>query len=343
MFWPLAIAIGVLATLFMTWPMLRFGKSTRNYGLALVLLVPIISVFLYQDVGTPDGIGVVGKPQQQQQVQQGGHTGNGGGEMDEMVSRLEQRLQENPADVAGWVLLGRTYKTVQRYDEAEAALIRAAQIAPDDATVLVELAEAKMFSSGNPTISGETREMLERALLLDPNQQKGMWLLGMAASQSGNNTLAVELWEKLVAQVDPSSPVSASLKDQIAQAKARMGEAPAAGWAGIDIQVELNDPGFTVPPGAVLFIVARNPDMPGPPLGVRRIGNPVFPVNLTLSDQDSMVAQNPVSSAANIQLLARLSMSGNVVAGAQDLSSETITGSLASMGPVSLKLAVPAP
>ena len=125
--------------------------------------------------------------------------------------------------------------------------------------VLVELAEAKMYASNNPMISTDVKEMLERALLLDPDQQKGLWLLGIAASQSGNDVLAIELWERLAPQLDPATGVASSLQKQIAQARTRLGEEPATSWPGILIQVKLEDPGFEASTGAVLFIIARKP------------------------------------------------------------------------------------
>lgn len=323
MFWSLSVIITVLAMGYLAWPLVRQGGGARNYGLALVLVAPVIALIAYQQIGTPRGIGVVGSPQVQSRAE-ADHATTGAGQMDEMIAQLEQRLQENPADVAGWTLLGRSYKSVGRYAQAVSALTRAVQLAPDDALVLVELAEARMFASGNPKVGGDVREMLERALLIDPGQQKGLWLLGIAASQDGNDALAVELWERLSAQLDPSSGVATSLNEQIAQARARMGVEAPAEWPGIEIEVTLSSPGFEAPPGAVLFVIARNPNAPGPPVGVRRIANPVFPVNITLNDRDSMVPQSPVSAAATLQIQARLSMSGNVIAGPGDLSSGAV-------------------
>jgi cytochrome c-type biogenesis protein CcmH len=341
MFWVTAFVIGVLAAGLMSGPILRQGAAIRNYGLALVLVVPVIALVLYQQVGTPEGISVTGTPQQQQQqAQQGDHTA-GGGQVGDMVGQLEQRLQDNPADLQGWILLGRSYKTIQQYAQAETALVRAIQLAPDDPLVLVELAEAKMYASGNPVIGPDAVEMLTRALALDPDQQKGLWLLGIAASQSGDDAKAIGLWERLSTLMDPASGVAASLSEQIAQARSRLGTGSGTIWPGINIEVKLDDPGFETPAGAILFVIARNPQLPGPPVGVRRIENPVFPVRVNLNDSDSMVPQSPVSALQSVQLLARLSMSGGVVAGATDLASPPLAVETGSTEAVKLLLAGP--
>jgi hypothetical protein len=47
------------------------------------------------------------------------------GSVDVLVERLHARLQTEPADVDGWVLLGRSYHFLQRWDEATAAFAKA--------------------------------------------------------------------------------------------------------------------------------------------------------------------------------------------------------------------------
>jgi cytochrome c-type biogenesis protein CcmH len=342
MFWTLTMVIGILAAGLIAWPLLKERAAVRNYGLAVVLAFPIAAILLYQQVGTPEGIGVSGTPrvQQEQQLQ---HPATGDAQFADLVRGLEQRLQENPADLEGWVLLGRSYKTVQQYDAAEAALVRAAQLAPDDPLVIVELAEARLFASSDPVIGDEVKAMLERALTLDPDQQKGLWLLGIAASQDGNDALAVELWERLVAQMEPGSGIAISVQEQIDQARMRLGEAAppqpeGAAWAGIEVEVLAGESLPELPPTAVLFVIARNPAMPGPPLGVLRIANPTFPSVSLMSDNDSMMAEMPLSAAGEVELTARLSISGNVIAQPGDLQSPPVKINVAAPEPVQLVL-----
>lgn len=362
MFWVLAFIIGALAAAYIGWPLLQGRAAVRNYGLALIVLVPLAALGLYQSVGTPAGIGVSGSPGQTARASN--HPGEVSMEMDQMVASLEQRLQENPADAEGWMLLGRTYKTTQQYDRAEAALDRAYQLLPNDPVVMVELAEARLFTSGSPAFSSEIREMLERVLVIDPNQQKALWLLGIAAAQEGNDRLAVELWEKLAGQLPPDSPVMGSVREQIAQARQRSGltgsaerpvaemqaemrgpddeppEAPkpASSWRGLQVRVAAPENLGTVPDNAALFVIVRNPAMPNPPLGVARLTRPTFPAVAILNDANSMMENMPISAVGRVELTARLSMSGNPVAQAEDLQSETVQVDLSETGRVDLTL-----
>jgi len=53
------------------------------------------------------------------------------GPMDKMAQQLSERLQLQPDDVEGWVLLGRTYQFMGKQDEAEKAYQRASELGFD--------------------------------------------------------------------------------------------------------------------------------------------------------------------------------------------------------------------
>ena len=165
--------------------------------------------------------------------------------------------------------------------------------------------------------------------------------MGFAATQSGDDASAIEYWERLLGQMDPTAATTDSIQQQISQARTRLGEEVVDQWTGFDIEVSLGDSAYLIPQTAVLFVIARNPDAPGPPLGVRRISNPVFPLSLKLSDADSMMKELPISNAAEVQILARLSLSGAVSAGSGDPASELVDTSPGQSGIIQLELVVP--
>jgi cytochrome c-type biogenesis protein CcmH len=321
MFWGFSFTLALFAALAIFWPLLRESGKFRIYAISMVLAIPVATLFLYQQSGTPDGIGVSGTPSEQPQTAQGPNSED---QITALTQQLEQRLQKDPGDMQGWLLLGRTYKTMQSYGPAERALARAYEIAPDDPLVLAEFAEAKMFNSQNRVIGEDITEMLEKALLINPDQQKALWLLGFASTQTDNDARAIELWERLLNLMDPSVGARSSVQDQISLAKSRLGVEVAPDWPGLNIQVDLGDSTHEVPAGAVLYVIARNPNAPRPPLGVHRVDNPQFPVQVVMTDANSMMKELPVSSVDELQLLARLSLSGNPVAGDQDPESESV-------------------
>ena len=65
-----------------------------------------------------------------------------------------------------------------------------------------------------------------------------------------------------------------------------------------------------LPPGAVLFLIARR-DGAGPPLAVRRIASPRFPLEFSLGPEDRMI--QTLSFAGELEVSARLDADGNAM------------------------------
>jgi cytochrome c-type biogenesis protein CcmH len=260
---------------------------------------------------------------------------------------LRSKLTENPEDLDGWMLLARTLKTTQRFPEALAALETAHQIAPENPRVMVELAEAQIFVSPNGDISEDISALLQRALELDPSQQKALWLLGIAAAQSGDYAFAISYWESLLEQVEPGSAIAQSVQSQINQAKTELGmeveEVPVVAetegaWQGIRLTVSA-DTGAAgmIPTGGVLYVMIRTAGMAmGPPIGVRRIIDPLLPLDITISDADSMLKERQISAETEIQLQARISLTGSPSAKPGDWQSTPMVIAIDSNSPVEL-------
>ena len=105
------------------------------------------------------------------------------------------------------------------------------------------------------------------------------------------------------------------------------------------VTVEL-DPALraATPPGAVLFVFAKRVDGGGPPVAAKRLPVSAFPVQLALSDADSIMPTATLSSQAAFTLSARISASGSAEAGAGDWQSETLTVQSDKLAPVTLVL-----
>lgn len=337
MFWTAAIAILAVSALIMVSPLLSKGSNWKAIGLALVIALPAGGAFLYGGVGNPLAMN-----------HQAASTN--GGDFNELTDNLASNLTETEEDLEGWLLLGRSLKSLQRFDEALDALQTAQRIAPDNPLVRVELAEAMLFASGNPQINDEVRAMLESAVNDDPGLQKGLWLLGIDAVQRGDDSTAVEYWQRLLQRVEPDSPIAASVQEQIDQALARLGETPTPTpvndtWPGVTVEVDLGTAAnqaldtTSMSPSATLFVVIRAPGMTaGPPLGVARIGNPQFPLTVTLTDSNAMLPQTLLSAQTSLQLKARLSLEGRPIASPGDWESESIEVEVDNPGPHPLSL-----
>lgn len=347
MFWGIATGVLLAAAILVVWPLVGAAPRWKAIAAVLVLAVPLAAAWLYHGVGTPAALDAAARQPQPQHMN--------AGNMAELADRLKQRLEQSPDNAEGWVLLGRTYKSLQRYPEALDALETAARLAPDQPVVTVELVEARLFASGNPQITPEMVAQLEQAVEREPALQKGYWLLGIAAAQRGDDREAIRWWQSLLQQVEPGSGIAEAVSAQIADARARLGEpvempVPAAGVAAaapppsaaadggtppsaadrmqLNVEITLADGArealASAPAEAALFVIVRPAgENGGPPLGVRRVNDLQFPVALTLSDADSMIPQRPISSAGNVEVQARLSMAGRPLPASGDWQSDS--------------------
>jgi hypothetical protein len=80
--------------------------------------------------------------------------------------------------------------------------------------------------------------------------------------------------------------------------------------------------------GATLFIYAKQPNAPGPPLAVLRMRAEHWPVSFTLNDANAMVPGRNLSNAGDVQIEARISRSGDALPQSGDL-----VGSVTSVNP----------
>ena len=130
------------------------------------------------------------------------------------VGKLAKRLEENPNDAQGWVMLGRSYTMMERYADAATAYGRATALKANDASLWTDYAEALALSNGQ-RLEGKPMEAINRALQIDPNNEKALALAGEAAYQAADYKKAIEYWQKLPAGSETGKAVS----DQLAKAK----------------------------------------------------------------------------------------------------------------------------
>ena len=139
-----------------------------------------------------------------------------------MVDGLAKRLQANPDDGEGWVLLGRSYRALGRFDAAVAAYAEAAKRLPASAPLYADWAEAVAETQGR-SLAGQPADLIDRALALDPANPKALALGGAAAMERNDPAAAIALWTRFRALLPPDSPDVA----QVDAALARLGASPA--------------------------------------------------------------------------------------------------------------------
>ena len=231
------------------------------------------------------------------------------------VAQLEAELERHPNQVEGWRVLANAYAAAGRTPDAQAARARALQLAPDDADLLTQTAEARANAAPDRRFDAEAVTMLRRALVQQPLHQRARWFLGIAQRQAQQPAEAAATWEPLLTVVDANT--ATRLREQIDTARRDAGLAPLTpvakiASAAITVSVSL-DPALAMrmDKDAVVFVIARRPGGPPMPVAVRKLPAASLPQVVTLNDADSLMPTAKLSQLQTVVITARVSASGD--------------------------------
>ena len=126
-----------------------------------------------------------------------------------MVDGLAARLENEPGDIEGWLMLGRSRMVLQEPDLAKQAFERAKELAPERPDVLLGYASSLLKASetpgGDPLVGEDAVQIYERLLTLAPEDPEPRWLLGLAAAQTGDKGKAASYWNAALSLLEESS------------------------------------------------------------------------------------------------------------------------------------------
>lgn len=319
------LTLGVMSfagVLFTVWPFLR--ENSRNFGIVAiaVLFVVASSAGLYASLGSP-GL----------ENERLAHGGGQGGDMVDVIEALAERLEDNPDDVGGWQMLGRSYMSLNNYPKAIAAFERVVELQDGQtAQGLVELGEAVLAADGGEAMSPRAMALFENALAVEPNNQAALFWGGLAAVNRGDTDTAADRWERLLGTNPPDdirnvielrvaewrggTPAAAATDATPAPeaAEAEPAPAPLEPGAIVSANIALSEAAQSaLPSNATVFVIARDPAQPSPPIAVTRRSLAELPAIVQLGDRESMVPGRELSGFDEFELVARVSLSGQPV------------------------------
>lgn len=299
------------------------GAARRpRLALALGLVLPLAAVALYLALGQPQvfdgGKGKEAPVDGAHNLSQEQIVG--------MVERLSEKLQANPNDGAGWLMLARSYSVLGRFPESAAAYGRAAGLMPPDAQMFADFADAVAMAQGRK-VQGEPEKLIRRALEIDPRNLKALALSGTIYFDRQDYASAIAEWQKVVALVPAESPIASGIQGSIRDAENRMGgsgRAPAKVAAVADSSITgivSIDPshGGRFAPTDTVFVFARAERGPKMPLAILRKTVADLPLRFTLDDSMAMSPNFRLSQQTRVVVGARISKSGDAMPRAGDL------------------------
>ncbi len=297
--------------------------KTNNKLLPIIVLIalPVVSVFTYLKL--ENGLQSL-DPEFENTLaaQQSGQPAS----IEEAISKLEEKAEKDPDNLENWNMLGRSYLVTKRFDDAVKAYSKANEITNGaDPNILVSYGEAKVFAAENK-FDEDSMSLFSKALQIQPNNERGLWYAGMAAYQLQDYKQSVEYWEKLIQQVpDDQAEVRTALGKYLDDAKQKAGieiaeatesssESSDNNKAKVVVNVSLSDELLKNTVNSdTLFIYARAMNGPKMPLALVKMTAGDLPTTVTLDDSVSMMPSMTLSSMDQVEIIARISKSGQAV------------------------------
>jgi cytochrome c-type biogenesis protein CcmH len=283
----------------------RQADLGKRGPLLAALLVPVLGLGLYLHYGASDRVRL---------TREFAHPPSS---MADLTQRLERAVAAQPESAQGLFLLGRTYMSENRAVDAAPLFERAVALAGRQPELLGQWAQALYFAAGKQW-SGQIQAIVDEALQGDPREVTSLGLLGIAAYEGRQWQRAIDYWQRLQALLPAEDASRAALQGGIDKARAQLGAVAAAPVATASIRLRVRlAPALQgqVRPGDSVFVFARAVKGPPMPLAVKRLSVAELPAEITLSDDDAMMAALKLSNFAEVQLLARVSRAGQATRG----------------------------
>ncbi|MFI4890413.1 MAG: tetratricopeptide repeat protein [Steroidobacterales bacterium] len=246
-----------------------------------------------------------------------------------MVARLEQHLQEHPDDLEGWLMLGRSYLSLERLDDAIVAYDHAERLGDGkNLDAILGLGESLSLRAGGE-ITPQVANLFEAGVTLAPNSAKALLYGGFAAAVRGETALARSRWLSLKA-LNPPPQVAEMIDQRLAELGPDTGAAPSGTPGAAAAPSATATVALAIAPSlkvrlkadAPLFVFAREPGGKGPPLAVKRLTIGAIGTQIQLSGADSMMPGRGLTKGQRVSITARVAFSGQPLPTSGDLYGE---------------------
>ena len=309
-------------------PAAKAEKPAIWTAVVLAVALPLGSMGLYMWVGQPEALNPMAAKTPDQVDPK---------DLAKMAQTLAEKLQAKPDNLQGWVMLGRTYRTLENFDAALKAYDSALKLSADDDLKLERIEIIAMQRQGQ--FEGEPWNVIREVLQRDPQHFGALLTAGSASYAEGKFADALRYWEQARKPLDANNPDLEGLENAIAAVRDRLGMPPAksspassstsAATSGFNVTGQVNLSASLkskASPNDVVFIYATPANGDRMPLAIFKTTVSQLPLNFTLDDSSAMTPDRKLSAAGEVMVKVRVSKSGNAMPQSGDLSG--------SLGPV---------
>ncbi|BAE53007.1 c-type cytochrome biogenesis protein CcmI [Paramagnetospirillum magneticum] len=191
---------------------LRKGKVAP---VIITVLVPVLAVLLYLPLGAPElpDSPYAGRVAQINEMKEKAAT------IQAMVTRLAERLRQDPSDGKGWAMLGRSYRAMGMAEEAKDAYRKAVTLLPSETQARIELAIMLLEEAEGDALPDEAVLRLEEVLAITPDQPDALYFTGLSAAMKGDSARAKARWNRLLMVLPADSPARGQVEKDMARLK----------------------------------------------------------------------------------------------------------------------------
>lgn len=319
-------------------PQIKSQKPAVWTAIFVLVAVPLSTLGLYAGLGEPVALDPMSAKAPQQASPM---------EMLKMAENLAQRLEEKPDNLQGWVMLGRTYRSLEQFDKSIQAYDRALKLSADDDLSLERVEVIAMKTQGN--FEGEPWRVIRDILQRDPQNYGALLMAGSASFAHTKYEDALNFWLAARKTLDAQNPDLPELDNAIASVQEKLGIKPgsmAAGQAVVSTQApapsaapaagasaSADSAGSVsgqvtlsaalkskVGPSDVVFVYATPANGERMPLAIFKTTVAQLPLSFRLDDSTAMSPERKLSSAGEVFVKVRVSKSGNAMPQSGDLS-----------------------
>jgi cytochrome c-type biogenesis protein CcmH len=310
-------------------PAAKTEKPAIWTAVVLAVALPFGAMGFYMWVGQPEALNPLALKSPEQADPK---------DLAKLAQTLAEKLQDKPDNLQGWVMLGRTYRTLENFDAALRAYDTALKLSADDDLSLERIEVIAMQRQGQ--FDGEPWRVIRDILKKDPQHFGALLTAGTASYAEGKYADALKFWEQARQPLEANHPDLAGLENAIATVRDQLGmppkanasasSAPASGGSNANaLSSGLNVTGqitlavalkAKASPNDAVFVYATLANGDRMPLAIFKTTVSQLPMNFTLDDSTAMMPERKLSTAGEVLVKVRVSKSGNAIPQPGDLT-----------------------